>query len=333
MSIQKVSVIIPCYKAAATLRRTVASVLDGAPADVEIFLVDDGSPDNTGAVCEELAELHPQVTALHRPNGGAGAARNTGLDAATGDWVLFPDSDDELLPGLWSALAALDTDADMILFGVARESSGAVAPTDYLAEGCYKNLQALGDALFPLLFDSGLLASPCTKLFRRRTLSTLRFEERLAINEDVLFNLQFLQISPAIYCLHGVYYKEYNARIGSLSRRLRGDLLDAERITRPALSTLLEANGIDPAPYLRTSRLRACLNQYGLLTGCKGDLSYTERRTLFAEILADPDARAALRTQLQNDPNRLLAVPYRLGVACNLPGLLAGYTLFKQRFL
>ena len=221
----------------------------------------------------------------------------------------------------------------MILFGVSRESSGAVAPTDYLAEGCYKNLQALGDALFPLLFDSGLLASPCTKLFRRRTLSTLRFEERLAINEDVLFNLQFLQISPAIYCLHGVYYKEYNARTGSLSRRLRGDLLYAERITRPALSTLLEANGIDPAPYLRTSRLRACLNQYGLLTGCKGDLSYTERRTLFAEILADPDARAALRTQLQNDPNRLLAVPYRLGVACNLPGLLAGYTLFKQRFL
>ena len=70
MSIQKVSVIIPCYKAAATLRRTVASVLDGAPADVEILLVDDGSPDNTGAVCEELAELHPQVTALHRPNGG-----------------------------------------------------------------------------------------------------------------------------------------------------------------------------------------------------------------------------------------------------------------------
>ena len=198
MSIQKVSVIIPCYKAAATLRRTVASVLDGAPADVEILLVDDGSPDNTGAVCEELAELHSQVTALHRPNGGAGAARNTGLDAATGDWVLFSDSDDELLPGLWSALAALDTDADMILFGVSRESSGAVAPTDYLAEGCYKNLQALGDALFPLLFDSGLLASPCTKLFRRRTLSTLRFEERLAINEDVLFTLQFLQISPAI---------------------------------------------------------------------------------------------------------------------------------------
>ena len=62
-------------------------------------------------------------------------------------------------------------------------------------------------------------------------------------------------------------------------------------------------------------------------------MSYTERRTLFAEILADPDARAALRTQLQNDPNRLLAVPYRLGVTCNLPGLLAGYTLFKQRFL
>ena len=82
-----ISVIIPCYRAAATLRRAVDSALTGAPADLEVLLVDDGSPDDTDALCDELAAADPRVMALHRANGGAGAARNTGLDAAHGDWV------------------------------------------------------------------------------------------------------------------------------------------------------------------------------------------------------------------------------------------------------
>lgn len=328
-----ISVIIPCYRAAATLRRAVDSALTGAPADLEVLLVDDGSPDDTGALCDELAGADPRVRALHRANGGAGAARNTGLDAAHGDWVLFLDADDALLPGLWAALDPLTTDADMILFGLTRESSGAVKPTDYLPAGFCPDLQALGSALSPLLFDTGLLAAPYPKLFRRAAIGAVRFDARLAINEDVLFNIQFLQNTSAIYCLDGVYYKQYDTEAGSLSRRLRGDLLDAERVTRPALADLLRQNGIDPAPYEAASRLRACLNQYGLLTGCKGTLSYAERRALFAEILADPAARKALRVRLWNDPNRLLAVPYRIGVTCNWPGLLAGYTMAKQRLL
>lgn len=333
MSIRNISVIIPCYKAAATLRRAAASALADAPAGLELLLVDDGSPDDTGTLCDTLAAEDPRVRALHRPNGGAGAARNTGLDAARGDWVLFLDADDVLLPGLWAALAALSTEADMILFGLTRESGTTVTPADFLAEGAYPGLQALGGALTPLLFDTGLLAAPYPKLFRRAAIGAVRFDARLAINEDVLFNIQFLQNTSAIYCLDGVYYKQYDTEAGSLSRRLRGDLLDAERVTRPALADLLRQNGIDPAPYEAASRLRACLNQYGLLTGCKGKLSYAERRALFAEILADPAARKALRERLRNDPNRLLAVPYRIGVACNWPGLLAGYTVAKQRLL
>ena len=108
-----ISVIIPCYRAAATLRRAVDSALTGAPADLEVLLVDDGSPDDTGTLCDELAAADPRVRTLHRANGGAGAARNTGLDAAHGDWVLFLDADDALLPGLWAALDALTTDAEL----------------------------------------------------------------------------------------------------------------------------------------------------------------------------------------------------------------------------
>ena len=332
MSLGTVTVIIPCYKATATLRRAVDSALAGAPQDLQLLLVEDGSPDATGALCDELAAADPRITALHRPNGGAGAARNTGLDAAKSDWILFLDADDELLPGLWDALAeAQPQDAGMILFNLCRASGGDTAGV--LAPGYYPDLPALGDALSPLLFTTGLLAAPYPKLFRREVLGTLRFDARLQINEDVLFNLEFLQIDSAIYCLHGVYYKQNDVGAGSLSRSLRGDLLDAEAVTRPALEALLVQNGMDPAPYLRTSRVRAAVNQYGLLTGCKGKMPYAQRRAVFKRILADADARDTLRQRLQNDPNRLLALPYRLGLALRAPGLLAAYTLAKQRFL
>ena len=70
MSIRNISVIIPCYKAAATLRRAAASALADAPAGLELLLVDDGSPDDTGTLCDTLAAEDPRVRALHRPNGG-----------------------------------------------------------------------------------------------------------------------------------------------------------------------------------------------------------------------------------------------------------------------
>lgn len=334
MSRWKTTLIIPCYRAVDTLRRAVDSALRDAPRDLQLLLVEDGSPDETGALCDALAAGDARITALHRPNGGAGAARNTGLEAATGDWVLFLDADDELLPGLWQALESLPvTDEDLVLFGLRRASAPHTDVVPPLPQGRYAGLAALGDALSPLLFDTGLLAAPYPKLFRRRTLGPLRFEKTLRINEDVLFNILFLQKTTAIYCLSGVYYKQNDLVAGSLSRSLRGDLLDAEAVTRPALETLLRQNGLDPAPYLRTSRVRACLNQYSLLTGCRGALPFGQRRALFARILADADARAALRQRLRQDPNRLLALPYRLGLACRWPGFLAAYTLAKQRFL
>lgn len=337
MSLPPITVIIPCYRCADTLRRAVDSVLDGAPENLQLLLVDDGSPDATPALCDELAARDGRITALHRENGGASAARNTGLEAAAGAWVLFLDADDELLPGLWQALPpALAAKPALVLFGMERASGPAPCP---LAPGVYRRLKDTGDALEPLLFESGYLAAPYSKVFSAAALGKLRFDEGLAVNEDVLFNLEFSlfsQIEPAIYCLPGVYYKQNDLEEGSLSRRLRGDLLDAEERTRPVLERLLRAQGLPEervTALCRKSRVRAALNQYGLLTGRDGALPYAQRRALFARILADPDARTALQKALAADAHPLLALPYRVGTALHLPGLLAGYTAVKNRIL
>lgn len=73
----------------------------------ELILVDDGSPDRCGEICEEYAAIDPRIRVIHRKNGGLSAARNTGIDAARGDYLSFIDSDDYILPGYLSSLYAL----------------------------------------------------------------------------------------------------------------------------------------------------------------------------------------------------------------------------------
>lgn len=109
---------------------------------------------------------------------------------------------------------------------------------------------------------------------------------------------------------------------GSLSRSLRG-FAGRRGCDPPVLEAFLTDAKL-PAPEIdrlvQISRVRAALNQYGLLTGCPGRMPFAQRRQLFARILQDADARAALRARLTADPNRLLALPYRLGYFCTAPG-------------
>ena len=90
----KVSFILPVYKVEKYLSECVESILAQTYSDFEILLVDDGSPDNCPALCDEWARVDNRIKALHKPNGGLSDARNYGLDHAQGDYVIFVDSDD-----------------------------------------------------------------------------------------------------------------------------------------------------------------------------------------------------------------------------------------------
>ena len=230
----KTTIIIPCYKAAATLQRAAASALDGAPPDTELLLIDDGSPDDTGALCDALAAGDPRIRGAAPPQRRRRRGRNTGLDAAEGRWVLFLDADDELLPGLWEALARCDAGADMILFGLRRASAPRRDVAAPLPEGCYRGLAALGDALSPLLFETGLLAAPYPKLFRRAAIGPCGSRNASKSTRMSCLTYFFYKIRlPFIACV--VYTISKTTLWGAgLSRRCEGDLLDAEETIRPA---------------------------------------------------------------------------------------------------
>ena len=114
-----VSVIIPVYKSEKCLEKAVNSVLNQSFSDFEILLVDDGSPDNSLALCQKLSSQDPRIKALHKENGGICSARNFGIDHASGKYIAFLDHDDEYMPGyLEENLALLEKyEADYVKFG------------------------------------------------------------------------------------------------------------------------------------------------------------------------------------------------------------------------
>lgn len=92
----KISIIVPCYNVEKYLKKCLDSLVNQTYQDIEIIMVDDGSPDRSGIICDEYAAKDDRIKVIHKLNGGVGAARNDGLKIASGDWVIFCDSDDWL---------------------------------------------------------------------------------------------------------------------------------------------------------------------------------------------------------------------------------------------
>ena len=213
----KFSVIIPVYNSWEYLREGVDSVLGQTGADFEILLVDDGSTDGeSGALCDTLAREHPDcIRVLHKPNGGAGDARNVALPLAQGDYVLFLDSDDTYTPDAFAVLrAALDeTQADVCYFGLRMtgDNDGAVFTDD-----------------LPLHTPLTLQETPALLLNRpsaciaawRRTLFTdtgIRFRAR-GWGEDLCMTRKMLTAAQSVVILPDVLYL-YRQHEGSVTKR------------------------------------------------------------------------------------------------------------------
>ena len=163
-----VSVIVPVYGVEKYLRRTVDALLGQTYKNLQIILVDDGSPDGCGAICDEYAQRDGRVLALHQKNAGVSAARNAGLDAAEGDWLAFCDGDDWFEPIMVERLLT-----------AAREESADLAVCDYyvssnggrLAAGSVAALESGCDNRLAVAVGS---VSSCTRLVRRE-LFALRY--------------------------------------------------------------------------------------------------------------------------------------------------------------
>ena len=216
----KYSVIIPVFNAEGTINRCIDSLLTQNCDDVEIILVNDGSQDASGEICEEYAQAREHIRYITQQNGGVSAARNTGLDAAQGEYILFVDSDDYVSETLFSDLRkVIDTHpVDLFQFPIVFVGNGQtnrqrILSGDYLDED-------LENAIQQAICNKSL-NSPCAKVYRRELIDdgNIRFPLGLSVGEDRIFNMEYaLQIhSYSVSEVVGYYANLENTQ--SLSRR------------------------------------------------------------------------------------------------------------------
>lgn len=190
----KISVIVPVYKVEPYLRQCVDSIINQTYKNLEIILVDDGSPDNCGKICDEYATKDNRIKVLHIENGGPAIARNAGLDIATGKYIGYIDSDDYIEPDMYETLynAMVKNDAELVVCNWYRQDGGNwVTNTDYPK----KELLTPNEALES--FYSHMYV--WNKLFRKDVVKNLRFVETYA--QDVLYTFTVFSRIEKVVCL------------------------------------------------------------------------------------------------------------------------------------
>lgn len=188
----QISVIVPVYNTEPYLKPCLDSLLAQTVPGLEILLVDDGSTDRSGAICDEYAEKDPRLTVIHQANGGVASARNAGLEAARGEWLGFVDADDWVEPDMFSGLLelALRTGADIVQCAVVSEADGE-EPRRPAAEA--ERVVSGGAPGFDRAAWNRYSNHNVDKLFRRSTVGPVRFSPQFPVGEDLLFNLEVLE--------------------------------------------------------------------------------------------------------------------------------------------
>lgn len=189
-----VSVIVPVYKVEKYLNRCLDSILSQSYKNLEVILVDDGSPDNCGKICDEYAQKDGRIKVIHKQNGGMSSARNAGLEIATGKYISFVDSDDWLDFKFIETLrnAMIETDVDMTACAFCR-TKGDVAKRNKFEQ----NSKIVKDKYFAIFDENSYAGYACNKLFKREIIEkyNIRFDEKIFNGEDFLFNLEYIHNS------------------------------------------------------------------------------------------------------------------------------------------
>lgn len=172
----KISVIVPVYKVEPYLSRCLDSIINQTYRNLEIILVDDGSPDHCGEICDEYARQDSRIRVIHKSNGGLSDARNHGIDVATGDYIAFVDSDDYVTTDMYEKmLARLEFDnSDMVVCNYYRFDEGSVPP-EYGYINLPDRVLSKDEAFDFYLQIGGDYVSAWNKLYKRGIFADLRY--------------------------------------------------------------------------------------------------------------------------------------------------------------
>ena len=204
-----ISVIVPVYKVEAYLDRCVQSILDQTHTDYELILVDDGSPDNCGAMCDAWAEKDSRIRVIHKENGGLSDARNVGIDLAGGEYLSFVDSDDYIHPQMLEVLLRYlrQQDADMICCDCMRteqnqeEYPDNVTPLRIYTTSGNEIIQNFTDKYWDFQ-----VVTAWNKLYKRELFHQLRYPAGYNCEDTIIAFPLLAQVNKAVFIDSVLYY-------------------------------------------------------------------------------------------------------------------------------
>lgn len=236
----EISVIVPVYKVEPYIRRCVDSILSQTFTDFELILVDDGSPDNSGVICDEFTEKDSRVRVIHKENGGVSSARNAGIDAARGNWITFVDSDDYVTEQYLEDL--YEPEFDMTVVGHQhivdyRDTSESkqlnLSKTDFLDMRSFSEIIEHSGKYW-LMFCWG-------KLYRKQLMleNKICFDKSLTIGEDYVFVITYLSFVTSLKMTEHLSYIHMDYGTGTLSKTFNISFFESMLLSEKKVKEML----------------------------------------------------------------------------------------------
>jgi len=310
----KLSIIVPVYNVEKYLEHCLTSIVQQTYRDLEIIIVNDGSTDASPIICDAFAAKDQRIKVIHQFNGGVSVARNSGIEAATGDYLTFVDSDDWLEAEMYESMIApikRKPDIDMVMCDVTLiTGKEAIKITEPITSGYYSKPQIISE-LYPVLlvredFGKIPIVSACNCLMRRTVLinNNIRFEPSLSCSEDYLFMAGIMIHTTSFYYLKGKHFYNYLQREESRSKKFQPDwwpnLLDLNARLKDLLS---DSKEFDFERQLKLQLIHSVLFVTGSIFKNKL-ISASEKVTLIKKIFKEPELATAF-TNLNFDKQSL----------------------------
>lgn len=233
-----ISCIVPVFKVEQFLQQCIDSILAQTFTDFELILVDDGSPDNSGKICDEYAKKDSRIIVIHKENGGVSSARNAGLDKAKGEWICFVDSDDLISPEYMELMyETIRTNKSKLIVSVMTKNLALFGNSSGNESKIYSKEEIIRELNDDRLsdFSVNLLNPPVNKLYHKDIISDSKFDVSKKYYEDMAFNWEALSKCEELsFISRNLYFYRDNCQsaTNTLSVKRIQDILSAAELNK-----------------------------------------------------------------------------------------------------
>lgn len=255
---KKISIIVPCYNCEKTINKTVESIQQNSYAEnTEIFLVNDGSKDKTSEVLDKLSKKYSNVRVINKENTGVSETRNVGIDACTGDYITFVDSDDYIINNCYKKISDIleKEDFDILYFNFYEDIDGKLIKSKYKLDNKTINKE---EFMNMFLLDKVSISS-WDKIYKKTLLNNTKFNKNFTVGEDALFLINVINDTNKIRIINEYFYG-YVQNEKSIVHSLNEKMIQPIKITN-YIDDKIKKEHEDSYSFFEANLMLKCIHQ------------------------------------------------------------------------